>query len=67
MTDLCVIDGKETVGHIGNLFKCLAFPAYFKQIFVVNKEISLFGVSRLAFHKELAVEERFALVAFVNV
>ena len=30
MTDLRVIDGKETVGHIGNLLECLVFPAHFE-------------------------------------
>ena len=39
MTDLRVIDSQETVGYIGNLLKCLAFPAYLEQIFVVDKEM----------------------------
>ena len=67
MTDLRVIDGKKTVGYIGDLLKCLIFPAYLKDIFVIIELITLFGVSGLVFHDELAIEKRFTLVALVDV
>ena len=50
MTDFNIIEGQEAVGLIGNLVEGLALAAYFKQVFVINKEIAPSGIFYIARH-----------------
>ena len=66
MAYLGVVDTKETVGLVGNLLEGLAAASNLKEVFVVDIEITFLGVLDLVAYNELAIEEGFALVAFLD-
>ena len=66
MTDFNIVDGKETVGLVGNLVEGLALASYLKQVFVVDKEIALSGIFYVVGHNCLAIEKGLSFVAFFN-
>ena len=66
MAYLGVIDTKEAVGLVGNLLEGLATASYLEKVFVVDIEIAFLGVLDLVAYNELAIEEGFALVAFLD-
>ena len=66
MADFGIIDGKETVGLVGNLFEGLATTSHLEEVSVVDIEIAFLGVLNLVTYNELAVEEGLALVAFLD-
>ena len=66
MAYLGVVDTKEAVGLVGNLLEGLATASNLKEVFVVDVEITFLGVLYLVVYNELAVEEGFAFVAFLD-
>ena len=66
MTNFGVIDGKETVRYVLNLLESLSATTSLKEIFVIDVEVAFLGIFDFVADSELAVEESFTLVAFVN-
>lgn len=60
-----IVDGKETVGDVLDLFKGLLPTTHFEQIFVINQKITLQGVHHIMRHTKLTIKERLALVTLV--
>ena len=43
MPHFCIVNGKEAVLNICNLIKRFTFASHLKQIFAIDKEITLLG------------------------
>ena len=56
MPDLGVIHGKETVRNICNLLKRLLSSSYFKEIFIINQEVTFKGVFNVIVYLQLTIK-----------
>ena len=66
MAYLGVVDGKETVRNVLDLFEGLPTATRLEEVFVVDVEVAFLRIFYFVTDTELTVEECFAFVAFVN-
>lgn len=66
MSDLSIIHGKKAVGDICYLLKRFLPSSNFKEILVINQEITFQGMFHIMIYLQLAVEQSLPLITLIH-
>ena len=66
MTYLSIIHGKEAEGDICNLLKRFLPSSNFKEILVIDEEVTFQGMLNVIIYLQLAIKQRLSLVPLID-